>query len=207
MKDPGAIHFIVPQLCPKDSGIYRQFAYGSYGPHIRGISDNEWDDCVSYISHGEIPATCLASGGERFAIGMRSGIVKIYDQSSCQICLALDHEEIVRLIRFDAVSSQIVTCGYELVKLWRSDGTLLWSRTVKESIMALSFLPIEKTILALDRGSNIVRFTIEDGLPQSPTAADISSNTARRKLWQVVTTADICPEKKLIALAYRGRPA
>ncbi|KAF4472601.1 NACHT and WD domain [Fusarium albosuccineum] len=204
LRDPAAIHFIVPQLCPKNSAIHQQFAQTSYGPRIKGLTDPDWDDCVSYIDYRDSMALCLASCEEKFAIGMMSGTVRIYREATCQIHATLDHGEPVNVLQFDGSSERLVSSGRKLVKLWTVDGSLIWSISVKDPFVAVAFVQSDQVLSAVDRGSSVVFLNSQDG---SSSADILVCSPSRRRPPQIVTSADICPEGKLVALAYRGKPA
>ncbi|KAJ3541729.1 hypothetical protein NM208_g4470 [Fusarium decemcellulare] len=204
LRDPATIHFIVPQLCPRNSAIHQQFAQTSYGPRIKGLTDPDWDDCVSYIDYRDSMALCLASCEERFAIGMMSGTVRIYREATCQIHATLDHGEPVNLLQFDGSSERLASSGRKLVKLWTVDGSLIWSISIKDPFVAMAFVQSDQILSAVDKGSSVVFLNSLDG---SSSADILVCSPSRRRPPQIVTSADICPEGKLVALAYRGKPA
>ncbi|KAF4970428.1 hypothetical protein FSARC_2548 [Fusarium sarcochroum] len=207
LRDPAAIHFIVPQLCPRNSAIHEKFAHTSYGPQIRGLTESDWDDCVCYIDYKDSTALSLASSEERFAIGMRSGAVWVYRQATCQISATLDHGEPVRVLRLDASSERLASSGTSMVKLWRVDGSLVWSISVQSSIVAMAFVQSDQLLSAVDKSSNIFYLDTQDGSQRSAVSDTHASSLSRRRGPQIITSADICPEGKLVALAYRGKPA
>ncbi|KAF9773963.1 hypothetical protein IL306_008100 [Fusarium sp. DS 682] len=204
LRDPAAIHFIIPQLCPRNSAIHQQFAHTSYGPQMKGMQDVDWDDCVCYIDYRDSTALSLASSEERFAIGMRSGAIWIYRQATCQILATLDHGEPVRLLKLDSSSERLASSGPHTVRLWSIEGSLLWSISVRNTFVTMLFIQSDRLLSAVDKSSNIVYVDTQDGT-QAGTAS--TSSASRRRGPQVITSADICPEGKLIALAYRGKPA
>ncbi|KAH7157921.1 hypothetical protein B0J13DRAFT_650700 [Dactylonectria estremocensis] len=206
LRYPAAIHFIVPQLCPRNSGIHQQFAHANFGPHIQGLTDADWDDCVCYIDYRNSTALCLASCEGRFAIGMKSGAVKVYQQATCQIVTTLDHGEPVHVLQFDGSSARLASSGFKHVKLWTIDGAILWWILVQSPFATMSFVQDDQILLAVDKSSNVIHRNAEDGSQRHVADAQVLS-PGRRRTPQIITSADICPEGKLVALAYRGKPA
>ncbi|KAF5010443.1 hypothetical protein FDECE_3412 [Fusarium decemcellulare] len=207
LRDPAAVHFILPQLCPRNSAIHQQFAHASYGPQIRGLTYSDWDDCVCYIEYRDSRALCLASCEERFAIGMRSGAVRIYRQATCQISATVDHEEPVNVLQFDGSSERLASSGFKHVKLWAMDGSLVWSISIQSSFAAMAFIENDQILSAVDKNGNVVFLNSLDGSPKRVAVDTPVSSPVRRRTPQIITSADICPEGKLVALAYRGKPA
>ncbi|VUC31341.1 unnamed protein product [Clonostachys rosea] len=205
IQDPSAIYFIVPSLCPKNSAIYQQFANASYGPHIQGLVENDWDDCVSSIDWQDSVAVSLATCEERFAIGMGSGAIEIYQQSTCQISATLDHGEPVEVMEFNRSSNLIASSGFKYVKLWDVNGTLIWSIKVRSSIKTMVFSHEDTIILAVDQNTKIWDINSQDGSRTQSAGVGLTPGVGYGM--QVVTSADIDPEGNLVALAYRGRPA
>ncbi|KAI3341086.1 hypothetical protein F4824DRAFT_363930 [Ustulina deusta] len=53
------------------------------GFKLNGAGHTSWDDCVSYIDYRGIRALSLTAGENVFAIGQKTGHIKIYDSATC----------------------------------------------------------------------------------------------------------------------------
>ncbi|KAL8409621.1 hypothetical protein RB594_007898 [Gaeumannomyces avenae] len=208
LEDPSAIHFVVPPLCPTLSGIHREFGNSAKGLHLAGITNETWDDCICYIDYRLGRAVCLTACDGWFAIGMKSGHVKLYRQTACDQAAQLDHGEPVRCLKFDHASRRLVSFGFSKMKMWRiDDATCLWTvaRDSKSLVTTVTFTEDDSSLLTVDKHGNIAAFSAKYGIRiDEPSTAQ--TLTHRRGTRQVILDADICPNAELLVIAHRGRP-
>ncbi len=200
LRDPSAIHFILPPLCPTNSRIHRQFGNTTKGLRLSGLTNNSWDDCISYIDYRQSRALSLAGGDGIFAIGMKSGVVKLYQQSTCGEITSLDHGEPVKFLRFSNASHLLASAGYRQIKMWSIDGELVWKTSHEGPLSTMSFTETDENLVVANRHGSITTLNVDDGTNEG------GQTTHLRGFSQVALTADICPKAELLAVAYRGRP-
>ncbi|KAK4242310.1 quinon protein alcohol dehydrogenase-like superfamily [Achaetomium macrosporum] len=140
---------------------------------------------------------------------MKSGDVKLYQQSTCQQVAPLAHGEPVGKLRFDTTSKYLASTGFKMLKMWATEGRLLWTVPNATLLSAISFTEDSKYLVTADRYGNINTLNTLDG---SKVPAELSADSSRKTslsqggLWRVIVSADICPKSELIAVGYRGWP-
>ncbi|KAK4113314.1 hypothetical protein N656DRAFT_844254 [Canariomyces notabilis] len=209
LKNPSCIHFLVPPLCPTETAVNKLF--GRTIPkslQLSGLTNSNWDDCICYIDYRESRALSLAASDGFFAIGMKSGDIKVYQQSTCQQIATFVHGEPVGKVRFDNASQYLVSASFKKLKMWTIEGELLWTVANATLLSAISFTEDGKYVVTLDRYGNINTLNICDGTKVQP---DLPGDSAKKTnlsqgAWRVISDADICPKTELVAISYRGWP-
>ncbi|KAM7207784.1 hypothetical protein V8F20_001826 [Naviculisporaceae sp. PSN 640] len=207
IRDPSCIYFLVPPLCPIQTGISQQFAHTPNGLRLSGLTNDIWDDCVCYIDYRQSRALSLAGGDGLFAIGMKSGAINIHHQTTCQQIRSLGHGEPVKLLRFDDGSQHIASAGFKHLRMWTIDGDLLWAIRNPSPLSTMAFTG-DGTLVTVDRHGKVNTLDVKTGLPAVDSHRDEpgEKNSPGHNSWQVILDADICPNTELLAIGYRGRP-
>jgi WD40 repeat protein len=212
LRNPACIHFLVPPLCPKDTAVYKVFGRrATKGLQLNGLNNTNWEDCICYIDHRESRARCLAGSDGFFAVGMRSGDIKLYQQSTCQQIATLVHGEPVDTIKFDNTPHYLVSASCKTLKMWTIKGQLLWTVKNVRNLSAVSFTEDGKCLVTADRYGNISILNTCNGTnaqPQDPenSSRNLNTNLSQDARWKVISVADICPRTELIAVSYRVGP-
>ena len=133
-----AIYFLIPPLCPTNSAIFKQFARSADGLVLEGVKRTFWEDCISW-THFSHAARSLASGDKAYAAGMTNGDIGIYDHGSCQWDRTIQHHENIDILKFDNSGHCLASAGIQSIKLWDTNGTLLWTRRLKSRCIELNF--------------------------------------------------------------------
>ncbi len=207
LKFPSTIFYLVAPLCPVDSAIFIQFKDTRSGFKLNGAGHTSWDDCVSYIDYRGIRALSLAAGENVFAIGQKTGHIKIYDSATCQEKAVFTHGEPVKFLKFDNSSQRLLACGSRRLSMFNADGELLWTYDHRDAVVAGSFSAIDDVVTVATRGSSVIHFSALNGvvLPGESLGKEDCRQlkTATR---QAILHADISPDLRIMAIAYRGRP-
>jgi WD40 repeat protein len=169
LKAPSAIFFLVPPICPPESAIFRAFGTRPGGLKIEGLAGRVWDDrlaCTSYLNDRPLTIACRDN---RFAVGLQSGSIVLYDTTSCQELRRFRHGEGVRVLEFAASSSLLASSGRKTVKIWRTkNGDQLYQFSVASEPLALAFdcnEESEDVLFAATKGHRIVPFKVAGGAP------------------------------------------
>ncbi|KAI0158132.1 hypothetical protein GGR57DRAFT_500249 [Xylariaceae sp. FL1272] len=204
---PSAIFYLVAPLCPKDSAIYHQFGDVQHNFRLYGAGDTDWDDCISYIDYRGIRALSLDVGDTSFAIGQKSGHIKLYHTATCQAKATLTHGEPVKFLKLDHSGSLLLASGNRRLSMFHTDGELLWTTGQVDPVVTATFSEDDEVLAVATKGTSVFYFNSLDGhvLPGSslgrPDCTMLKSTTR-----QAILHADISPDLKVMAIAYRGRP-
>jgi WD40 repeat protein len=204
---PPSIHFMIPPFCPRESIVHRKFGKSHGGLTISGLSNSEWEDCVSYIEYRYTWATALACGASTFAIGMKSGNIILYDQATCQEKATFQHSEPVKKLTFDNLGHHLASSGNKHIILWNLAGQRLWKHRLDHACVDLAFSPNDDLLLAATRGSRVLRWDTSCG---TLIRDEVDLSSCRRPsqvpIRQVPIAAALSPDLTTLALVYRGRP-
>ncbi|KAI0199392.1 hypothetical protein F4808DRAFT_432983 [Astrocystis sublimbata] len=204
---PSSIFYLVAPLCPTGSAISGQFNTTQNGFKLLGSGNANWDDCVSYIDYRGTRALSLTSGENVFAIGQKTGHVRIYHAATCQEKTVLNHGEPVKFLKFDNSTQRLFASGGRRLSMFSVSGTLLWTMDHRDAIAAASFSVSDNTVTVATRTSSIIHFSALDGqiLPgESLGKRDIKQLKATTP--QAIRSADVSPDQKIIAIAYQYLP-
>ena len=114
---PAAIFSLIPPFCPPKSAINKT-TYSGRKLSLLGLSNFEWDDRLSCIDFQGRQTSTIAYGDEFFAVGLVTGTITVYYTTSCQEYRILTHGEPVKLLRFRANSSLVVSCGFKAIRVF-----------------------------------------------------------------------------------------
>ncbi|KAK4151819.1 hypothetical protein C8A00DRAFT_35538 [Chaetomidium leptoderma] len=212
LREPSSVHFILPPLCPTDSRIHQQFGKTTKGLRLSGLSNASWDDCFCYIDHRPSRALSLASCDGLFALGMKSGAIKLYQESTCREISLLEHGEPVKMLKFSNASQLLASAGYGQLKLWSvNGGELLWAIPHRNPLSSMRFTETDECLVAVNQHRETIMLHVDDGARMNRgDGNEQEGHGSKPKLsqgsWQVVLSADICPKAELLAVAHRGRP-
>ncbi|KAF7558714.1 hypothetical protein G7046_g5442 [Stylonectria norvegica] len=207
---PSAIYFIIPPLCPSSSSVYRQFGSSFVSSRallsITGLESPAWDDCICYIEHRNTRAMSLAGADNMFAIGLKSGNVKLYHKTTCQERATLFHGEPVKVLKFDNASQRLATSGNRKLKMWSVEGELLWSKTHTDPPVTLLFSQEGDILVAGTKASGIVSWRCDDGADTLIDPHGSKNPTKVRQFAkQAILSSSVSPDLRILVVAYRGR--
>jgi WD40 repeat protein len=204
ISDPTSIYFLIPPLCPQNSSVYTQFAKSSDGLVMAGVSNENWEDCVSCIDFNSSIATALACGENVFAIGMRSGAITLYNYTTFQVESVFQHMESVKCLKFDSSCKLFASCGWEHIKLWDRSGSQIWNQSLKTPCISIAF--DTKYVVGVSKNSLVKFWDLKDGTLKSDRfypyikPDDKDGSTAPR----APLTAAFSPNLEILALGYRS---
>jgi len=165
LSEPTSIYFLIPPLCPTDSAIYKYSAKSPDGLVLTGVTNTNWEDCISCIDFHTSRATALACGENVFAIGMRSGSIRLYNQTTFQAEQTFQHLEPVKVLKFDNCCRRFASAGWETIKLWDRTGSQIWSQCLASPCIAVAF--DTKHVVGVSKASHVTFWDVVDGAVKS----------------------------------------
>jgi WD40 repeat protein len=207
LSSPTSIHFLIPPVCPPGSILHKSFKDYPRNIDVVGISGQDWDDRLSCITFPEDQALSIACRDSRFAVGLSSGIIVLYEDTTCQESGALNHGEPVRFLEFANINPFLASSsGRRIVKLWNAiTETLIWTVDIHVVPLSLSFNEDDSILMAATTSNHVERWNVPDG-----SALDIrpfwdpedEQAGYKRPPWQ----AQFSSELNILAIGYRQRP-
>ncbi|KAF2793172.1 hypothetical protein K505DRAFT_375515 [Melanomma pulvis-pyrius CBS 109.77] len=207
ISNPLSIYSLIPPFCPRESAIFKQFANGSGSIEVSGLPDSNWDDCLSTIRYSDERACAIACSDNYFAIGLSRGRIIVYNASSCQETVIIEHGEPVRVLYFGSTSSLniLTSAGARSIKVW--DATTWTQRfefPTNSPCMSLGVSEPNSLVAAL-RNNQLVTWDLQRG--ELTTRLDwtekYDNNTPH--FYSQLTYAALCLDSDLLAIAYRNR--
>ena len=120
LEEPQSIYKFIPQFCPRSSIIYRQFGKSSISPlAVRGIANEEWDDCLARMSlGGEHQAVMVICSNRSLAILTSMGTIILWNPLTFEKVRTLLHREHVFTVCFSRNGERLASYGYRTTILW-----------------------------------------------------------------------------------------
>ncbi|RPB26854.1 WD40 repeat-like protein [Terfezia boudieri ATCC MYA-4762] len=204
---PKSIYRLVPPFCPETSVTATQFGSAARGLKVVGISNSTWSDQLSCIEYRDEKTSTVACGESYFAVGLSSGDVKLYDNSTCQERRTMQHGEWVESLEFSASGQLLLSCGMSNIILWNiENGSAAWKQRVddKLGIMSLTFAFDDAILMGATSRHTVCSWDVTDGsfvedVGWGITFGEESSRRPPKK-------AAFSPDWGFLAVIYRGRP-
>lgn len=209
MTNPGAIHFLIPPVCPSSSIIYRCFADYPRPMRVLGLSEDEWDDRLSCIINPGQRALSVTCEDITFAVGFSDGTTHIYDTATMQEKYVVNHQDQVRFVVFSTTDQYLATASRKKIRLWKCTTMVLaWESKLNDPLLALSFSEDNSLLMGATRSNALLFWALATGhLVNSFQFSDIDESTGKEHQHaRVPTHASFSPGLSLLAVAYRQRP-
>jgi WD40 repeat protein len=206
-KHPAAIHDLIPPLCPRSSGIYRQFGASETGLQLHGLSNSDWNDRISCWRYGKT-ARCIACQDQWFAIGLSDGMIDVHWMSTCQEAVHMNHGEPVRILRFGNLAKVLASTGLRMVKMWDvSTGSQLWECRIESDPLAMDFDDDDKRLVVATRSKEMFTWLTTNGsLLLHGSWHHNLPHDYRHIISRAPSTVAISASHKLMAIVYRSMP-
>lgn len=117
---PTAIYRYIPQFCPQNSALHRQFAGSSSSAlDVSGISNTDWDDCLARtaVAGGRQALKVICSGGY-LAVQTSASAIIIWDSSTFEEIQTLSHNENIFAICFSNTGDKLASYGSQATRIW-----------------------------------------------------------------------------------------
>ncbi|KFY44177.1 hypothetical protein V494_01601 [Pseudogymnoascus sp. VKM F-4513 (FW-928)] len=118
IEDPTSIIKYIPQLCPQDTTIYRQFGKQAE-LRVSGVSDPNWDDSLAKVSVGSgIQALKVVSSNLYIAASTSNKTVVLWDAITFEEFRILHYGEHIFAMCFTESGLLLATYGHENTVIW-----------------------------------------------------------------------------------------
>lgn len=126
LQDPLAITKPIPQFCPRNSVLFRQFGKQTQ-LIIRGLSNSDWDDCLARVSVGsERQALMMACSSLYLAVLTSAGTIELWKSLTFVPFRSFSHQQDVFRMCFSANGEMLASNGSLTTRVWKlSSGHLL----------------------------------------------------------------------------------
>ncbi len=205
---PSSIYWLIPPMCPSESIISRRFTSPNRGLAVKGAIAKTWDDCLTRISYRDSQATATDYGDRFFAVGLSTGEILVYYSVSGQVSHILEHHERVKILEFGGQDKLLASSGLRKIHIWDlSTGHQIWAFGTLCQILALAFASENEFLLAATQGDYVTCWSLSDGREKAriPWHDGIREERSKVRQRQPPTHASFSPDRKLLAVSYRGR--
>ena len=214
LQEPSAIYQYIPQFCPSDSVIYKQFSSSFLNKlSISGLSALDWDDLLSRISMG---ASCQI----RMVIVSRTHIglstsnlsVFIYDSVTFEQTGVLNHGERVNRICFSENGNLLASYGANTTKIWNSTTNALQNSILNASdgkALDLAFVDQDSALFLCTDLRETMKLVLGHEDPKWTTFGhDVFKNSeaVSGTFRNSPSAVKLSPDVTQLAIAYRGAP-
>ena len=205
LHNPSSIYFIIPQFCPLDSAIYKQFAKrpGPSGLSVAGHKENAWDDCVASVNFGEDSIAAAVSCGENLiAVGMESGDINFFNRKSCQKEGVIHQKHPIDLVHF--MDRSIAACTTRSVVLMDRMGNTKWQIRLRFRCILLT--SSANAIIAVSQHGHVLKWDISTGallLDREFAYTSPDDDGDNEPMAKAPDVASLSADLETLALAYR----
>lgn len=162
--DSSAIHRLIPPLCPPSTALFVHYGESPNGLQITGLSDTQWSDRVVSTSHSEDSCRIVTCTYGHYAVGLRSGQIRMYDMMTCQETLRLDQQERINCLEFSNLGDVAATGGKTSVTVWEvSTGTILWNKAIGGEVLVISFDQADSVLFVATRKRTLKYLSLHSG--------------------------------------------
>ena len=203
---PSSIFHLIPPFCPPDTALRRLFGASTCGIVVLGLSATSWDDCLSTkVFYQEKPAA-LACSDVHFAVGLSSGRVVIYDQTTCQKARTLIHQEPVKILQFGITGKVLASSGATVVRVWDiTSWQQRWSFDIPKQCMSLALTDGDRLLLGALKNNHLITWNLTTGRLKNLTDFTQNLGGVRKYASRCPTAATFGLELNLLAVVYRGQ--
>lgn len=203
---PSSIFHLVPPFCPPEAAPRKHFTVSSRGIAVHGLSATTWDDCLSTIVDSQEQFTALACSDKFFAVGMSSGSVVVYNETTCQQSQALEHSEPVKLLQFGHRMDILISAGSRRIRIWNAGS---WEQVLEFKTplqcMSLALIEEDQLLLGALKNNNLVIWDLAEGTLRDTADWTLHLEGTKSHAFRRPITAAISMEICLLAVVYRGQ--
>jgi WD40 repeat protein len=203
---PSSIFQLIPPFCPSDTAIKKQFATSSRSITVSGLSATTWDDCSSTITYQQDTPSALACSASLFAVGLASGRITIYHETTCQELRTISHGEAVKGLEFGDNGDLLASAGLKSICIWDvHTSKRLWELDISSNCLSYSFVDNDRLLLGAFRNNQLLVWDLTTGLCRELTSwldelDEEYSGHSRRPI-----CATLAAGSNLLAVVYRGQ--
>lgn len=161
---PGSIYNLVAPLCPPDSALYKQFGISTRSITVGGLSSRSWDDRISsHVTPGDRVFSAAYSDAH-YAVGYFSGLITVFQTTSCQVVRKMHHGALVKSLQFSHSGRMLASGGMSSVQVFNAHtGDRILSLNTGYQCLALHFDSRDEFISAVFRNSEKMTWELDTG--------------------------------------------
>ncbi|KAI2467412.1 hypothetical protein F4781DRAFT_311348 [Annulohypoxylon bovei var. microspora] len=209
---PGMLYEIIPELCPTESMIYKQFA-SSTKIKVVGNECTKWSDHLCrHILPENAQALKISCAGKHVAVLDSTWIVHVWDSLNFLEITTISHGEPVTAMALNGNGTSLASYGMKSTKIWTiPSGDLLTSTANPPYTKALTitFAKNDRKLL-LGGDDNIIRHIECDNFDSGWQILNPSLLKDTARLDGTLFSSPIClkfnGDKTQVAVSYRGAP-
>lgn len=201
---PSSIYCLIPPMCPSNTAVSRQFGKRVDALVLHGERASVWDDCIASIEFREDIASAVSCGEQVFAVGMESGIIKLFNQRTFQDMGTICHEDPIDLVHI--ADDAVLTCTTEALIYQDLNGVVLWDTQLHFRCLYLA--ASETHVIGISQHGHLIKWDKSTGKITEDVAlkyqnhdVETMHNHGTKRAPQVAT---ISPDFEMVALGYRG---
>ena len=161
---PASIFHLVPSFCPRESAIRKQFLSYARGFTVEGLSAETWDDCLASLKYQHDTPVIVATSERLFAVGLRTGSIRVYGSPTCQELRALSHGECLKSLTFGDLGNLLVSGGLRKVSVWNSvSWERMWTFDLPAQCLLLAVEDQERLVIGALQNNNLVCWDLTTG--------------------------------------------
>ena len=206
LASPSSIFQLIPPFCPSQTALRKHFASSTRGIAVLGLSATDWDDCMSTIVNLNERFSALACSDKYFAVGMSSGNIAVYIETTCQEARTLQHQEVVRILQFGKTIDVLASTGMTKVRIW---DTRSWEQTwefdTAQMCMSIVFMEEQQLLLGALKNNHLMVWDLTTGDLRESVNWTIDLEGPDAHAYRRPMTAAFCVESGLLAVLYRGQ--
>ena len=213
IKDPSAIHQLIPPLCPPNSAIYKQFAGEGASIstfQVTGLSAQDWNDRVSCLYYGDERAESIACRDGRFAVGFSNGNIFVYHSTSCQEVTRLKHGDGFLVMELGSLVALLATTSRTSVKVWNvATGSVLFTHDISpgNDLLTLCIDDDGTRLMTATTKKEFIAWDIPNGeIVKHQPWAESGIKDAASTVGRPPTVVKISLEHRMLAVTYRSLP-
>ena len=216
IKNPEAIHKLIPPFCPLKSTIYQQFGLKeSKLLQVSGLTNTTWDDCLAHFSFEQnVMASSVLAAGSLIVILTtlrNSSNVILYSSATFEEQRRVQHPERVSSIQINYLGDLLVSYGYTTTRVWdtvtgdcvkviQNPPDLPRARTIQ-------FTENDNAILFGDENRCFWRVCLRDNDFEWSLIAEIEEERFEDAMLNFPICSALSPDGKMVAFGYRQHPA
>ena len=203
---PWAIHQLIPPFCPTQSALRKQFATSGQTLQVHGLSNSEWDDCAVTLAFSESVPSAVATSERCICVGFLDGILRIYDETTCQELRVVQDGGGIKLLRFGETGNFLAVAGTNFVSLWAVESwTRMWTKQLPAKCLCIAFVDNDQYLLGTIQSNQLLEWHVGTGEATTLPSwvdhfDDETARTCRRP-----QSSTMAPNQNLLAVVYRGQ--
>ncbi|KAK1634966.1 hypothetical protein BDP81DRAFT_55296 [Colletotrichum phormii] len=168
---PWSIHNLVPPFCPPDSAVYKQFGTSRHSITVQGLSNQSWDDRIScFVAPGE-QTSAAAYGDGHYAVGYSSGLIVVFQTTSCQVLRTMHHFEHIKSLEFSHSGRMLASGAMKSIQVFNiHTGDQILKQDTGNQCLALCFDRLDQHVSAVLRNNEKMTWKIDSGALLSSTS-------------------------------------